>query len=44
MHLERTEYERIIRVLPSVCVDILIADDAGRVPLLKHSNQPRICQ
>ena len=44
MHLERTEYERIIRVFPRVCVDILIADTDGRVLLLKRTNQPAIGQ
>ena len=42
MLIERKEYERIIRIFPRVCVDILLVDTNGRVLLLKRSNQPAI--
>lgn len=44
MHLERAEYERIIRVFPRVCVDIMIVDPSDRLLLLKRTNQPAIGQ
>lgn len=44
MYLEGTEYERIIRVFPRVCVDLLVADSEGRVLLLKRTNEPAIGQ
>ncbi|AUB83895.1 hypothetical protein THSYN_25100 [Candidatus Thiodictyon syntrophicum] len=44
MRIAREEYERIIRVFPRVCVDILLTDTAGRVLLLQRTNQPAIGQ
>lgn len=44
MLISKEEYERIITVFPRVCVDILLTDPAGRVLLLKRTNQPAIGQ
>lgn len=44
MLISKEEYERIITVFPRVCVDILLTDSAGRVLLLKRTNQPAIGQ
>jgi colanic acid biosynthesis protein WcaH len=44
MLLDSIEYNRIIRVFPRVCVDILVIDPEGRVLLLQRTNEPAIGQ
>ena len=44
MFIEKQEYERIVTLVPRVCVDILVENPEGRVLLLKRTNEPAVGQ
>lgn len=39
--IPRGDYEKILRVLPILCVDIIIKDAKGRYLLVKRANEPK---
>jgi ADP-ribose pyrophosphatase YjhB (NUDIX family) len=40
MIIEQDLYEKILRVMPIPCVDLLVGDSSGRILLVKRNNEP----
>ena len=42
MIINRDLYQKIVKIMPIACVDLIVLDDAGRVLLAKRTNEPAL--